>query len=280
MCDEMAPKLPIIISVPHGGEIIAPEMFDRTLLSRKDIFSDGDPLTREIYDFKHDVEFYFESTIARATVDLNRSPDDLPPINQDGVIKSHTVTGKVVYHNNRIPNEKTLRLLLKKYYKPYHEGLEKKSRKPYLFCGIDCHTMLNKAPVTSPTPGKQRPFICLSNNGDQQGNRVRGRRLTCSPEMIRSLARFLKRHFPNERNNISLNDPFLGGHIVRRHSKKLPWIQLELNRRSYLSSEWFDPNNLEVCHKRISHLQSRLLAAISNFVHYNHQPQDIREKVA
>lgn len=112
----MNTKLPIIISVPHGGEIIAPEMSDRTLLSRRDIFSDGDPLTREFYNLKNEVAYYVESTIARATIDLNRSPDDLPPVNQDGVIKSHTVTGKGIYRQNRIPSKDTLRLLLKKYY--------------------------------------------------------------------------------------------------------------------------------------------------------------------
>ena len=117
----MAAKLPIIVSVPHGGGTIAPEMSDLTLLSHRDIFRDGDPLAREIYDFRNEVAFYFESTIARATVDLNRSPGDLPPINQDGVIKSHTVAGKNIYRKNRIPNKDTLHLLLKKYYTPYHE---------------------------------------------------------------------------------------------------------------------------------------------------------------
>lgn len=276
----MAVKLPIIVSVPHGGEIIAPEMSDQTLLSLRDIFSDGDPLTREIYDFRNEVAFYFESAIARATVDLNRSPVDLPPANQDGVIKSHTVTGKGIYSKNRIPSRATLRLLLEKYYTPYHDGLKKKSQKPYLFCGIDCHTMLDRAPAISPSPGRKRPFICLSNRGNLQGNRVRGRQLTCPPEMIRSLAGYLKEQFPDEANDITLNDPFLGGYIVRRHSRNLPWIQIELNRRAYLSPQWYDPGNLEVCNRRIAHLRRRLLTAIRYFVHYNHRPQIIGEKVA
>ena len=275
----MVAKLPIIVSVPHGGEIIAPEMSNHTLLSRRDIFSDGDPLTRDIYDFKDEVAFYFESDIARASIDLNRSPDDLPPVNQDGVIKSHTVTGKGIYRKKHIPSKETLRLLLKKYYKPYHDGLGEMSRKPNLFCGIDCHTMLDRAPNTSSRPGQQRPFICLSNRGDHRGNRVRGRRLTCPSEMVRSLARFLREQFPEEADHITLNNPFLGGYIVRRHSKSLPWIQIELNRRSYLSPEWYDPENLEVCHKRIAHLRRSFLKAISSFVHCNYHPQGISEKV-
>ena len=273
-------KLPLIISVPHGGGIIAPELSDKTLLSRRDIFSDGDPLTREIYDFKDEVAYYFETNIARAAIDLNRSPHDLPPVNKDGVIKSHTVTGKGVYRKDKLPCKDALRLLLKKYYNPYHENLRKKSRQSYLFCGIDCHTMLDRAPVISAQPGKERPFICLSNRGDTKGEKVSGRRLTCPPEMLRSLADSLREAFPEEADNITLNDPFLGGYIVRSHSKDLPWIQIELNRRSYLSPEWYNPENLEVCHKRIGHLRSRLFKALKHFVLENHSLQDFEVQVA
>lgn len=276
----MTGTLPIIVSVPHGGETIAPEMSDRALLSRRDIFSDGDPLTREIYDFRAAAAHYFETSIARAVIDLNRAPHDLPPANLDGVVKSHTVTGKAIYRKNSIPCMNARHLLLKKYHTPYHEGLGKKSRKSGLFCGIDCHTMLDHAPITSPEPGRKRPFICLSNRGDRRGNRVRGRRLTCPPEMIRALAASLIRHFPEEADNIILNEPFKGGYIVQRHSRHLPWIQLELNRRSYLSPEYYDPENLRVCRARIAQLRSGLLAAIKDFVRCSHRPHRIEEKVA
>jgi len=204
----------------------------------------------------------------------------LPPINRDGVIKTHTVTGKGIYRKNGVPSRDTRRLLLKKYYTPYHEGLRKKSKKSNLFCGLDCHTMLDKAPIIDTNPGRKRPFICISNRGDQRGDRVRGQRLTCPPEMIRSLARFLTEAFPEEADSITLNDPFTGGYIIRRHSYNLPWIQIELNRRSYLSPEWYDPDHLDVCHKRIADLRNRLLAAVRHFVQYNHRPENLVIKVA
>lgn len=276
----MIAKLPIIVSVPHGGEIIAPELSDHTLLSRNDIFSDGDPLTREIYDFRHEVAYYFETSIARATVDLNRSPDDLPPMNPDGVVKSHTAQGKAIYQKNRIPNKDTLRLLLKKYYRPYHEGLERLGKAPFLIAGIDCHTMLEKAPITTHLYGKRRPFICLSNRGDHDGNKVKGRRLTCPSEMIRSLRSFLREEFPEQADDITLNDPFLGGYIVRHHSRNLPWIQIELNRKSYLSPQWYDPEHLEVCHNRIAHLRKKLFNGIRNFVQFTRQSANIDTEAA
>jgi len=276
----MADKLPVIISVPHGGDIIAPEISDHTLLSQRDIFNDGDPLTREIYGFENVVAHYFETNIARAVIDLNRAPHDIPPGNRDGVVKSHTVTGKVIYRNNRVLSRDTRHLLLKKYHSPYHHGLGEKSKKTGLFCGIDCHTMLDHAPSISAERGRKRPFICLSNRGDHRGNRVKGRRLTCPPEMIRSLANFLIQRFPEEAENIVLNDPFKGGYIVQHHSRHLPWIQIELNRRSYLSPEHHDPANLSVCPTRIAQLRSSMLGAIKDFIRYNYQPLNSTESVS
>ncbi len=83
------------------------------------------------------------------------------------------------------------------------------SRDQNLFCGLDCQTMLDRAPIIDKLPGGKRPFICLSNREDRNGNRVKGRRLTCSPEMIRSLAAAaLREQLPEETDNITLNDPF------------------------------------------------------------------------
>lgn len=274
----MNTRLPLIISVPHGGNIIAPETRDRTLLSREDIFSDGDPLTRELYDFRDLVACYYETTIARATIDLNRPPDAIPPGEIDGVVKSHTVTGKHVYRNNHLPGGKALRRLLQRYYQPYHDQLGRKSRRDDLLCGLDCHTMLDRAPAISDRPGQQRPFICLSNQGDHRGNQVPGRRLTCPPEMIRSLAASLARQFPEEASAIQLNDPFLGGYIIKRHSRHLPWIQIELNRRSYLSEKWFDPEALQVCRRRLAELRRRLFKAIQDFVRDCDLPDDSTEQ--
>lgn len=262
-------RLPIIVSVPHGGEIIAPELADQTLLTKEDIFSDGDPLTRQLYGFRDEVAYYYESPIARAAVDLNRPPDSVPPENCDGVVKSYTVQGKPVYRKNRVPRNDTLRLLLNKYYEPFHRKLWQRSRRSDLFCGLDCHTMLDHAPVISDQPGEKRPFICLSNQGDTQGRKVHGRRLTCPPEMVRSLAQCLKEVFPEE-EKIVLNDPFLGGYIVRKHSRHLPWIQIELNRRAYLGKSWFDRQNLAVCNRRIEFLRLRFLEAIREFVDRNY----------
>ena len=43
------------------------------------------------------------------------------------------------------------------------------------------------------------------------------------------------------RNEISINDPFHGGHITKTYGNKpVPWIQVEMNRDLYLTEPWFD----------------------------------------
>ena len=118
-------KLPILLSIPHGGTEIPSEVKDRVILSPADLFDDGDAFTREIYDLEDRVAGVVSANIARAFIDLNRAPDDLPPGNPDGVIKSHTCYGKVIYKAGLEPDQTLIKTLLDKYYHPYHQRIQK-----------------------------------------------------------------------------------------------------------------------------------------------------------
>jgi len=37
--------------------------------------------------------------------------------------------------------------------------------------------------------------------------------------------------------NVSVNEPFEGGHIIRAHCREIPWMQLELSRARFLPIE-------------------------------------------
>lgn len=255
-------NLPLLISVPHGGYTIPFELFGRTNLNSFDIFPDSDPCSQRIYSLQEEVLYYHQSDIARAIVDLNRSPTDLPPGNPDGVIKSHTVMNKKVYKDGQQPGSPLRKQILERYYHPYHAKIQKNSLDPELLCAIDCHTMLEFAPGTPPRPENKRPFICLSNNGGENGE---GKKLTCSPDLINILAECLRTEFPEEAESIVLNSPFKGGHICRHHSGELPWIQVELNRKAYLSPEWFDEKTLQVDENRLVFLRNKFLSAFIEF---------------
>ncbi|MEJ2111094.1 MAG: N-formylglutamate amidohydrolase [Acidobacteriota bacterium] len=95
-------KLPILLSIPHGGRGVPDELQNRLVIGEKEIFEDIDGHTREIYDLKSKVRHVIKAGIARTFIDPGRAPSDLPPLNPDGVIKSHTCFGKTIFIEGQI----------------------------------------------------------------------------------------------------------------------------------------------------------------------------------
>ena len=222
-------KLPILISVPHAGLEIPEEVRDKCILKPQDLIEDSDIGALEIYNFDSDVAAFMTTNIARAIVDLNRATDDF---GADGVVKTYTCWGIPIYQKTLLKDQ--TKSLLDRHYWPYHTKLTALS-KNVLF-GLDCHTMSAIAPPVSPDPGQNRPKVCLSNANT-----------TCPQPWLDLLAGYLAEELEVE---VSKNDPFKGGHIIRTHSKEIPWIQLELSRAPFLS---------------LDAIRSRILEALRRF---------------
>ncbi|UCE05879.1 MAG: N-formylglutamate amidohydrolase [bacterium] len=263
---EIDQKLPVLISVPHGGDQIPPELDGKVALTQNEIFEDGDALTREIYNFKHEVIAYLDTPIARAFVDLNRGTHKRPPQYPDGVVKTETVNKIPVYKPGQYPNESLIETLLKNYYFPYHDVLDALQTNKNIMLALDCHSMLAKSPPISPNPDQERPLICLSNRGDKKGYPMKqGASVTCPPEFIQLLAKCFQKIFTKD-GKIKINEPFSGGYIIQSHSKgNIPWIQVEINRKLYLSPPYFNPETLTVSEQRIFELRNKILTVIKMF---------------
>jgi N-formylglutamate deformylase len=264
----MGTRYPLLISIPHGGDSIPSEVADIVSITWRDIFYDGDALTREIFNFRKNVDTVIETPIARAIVDLNRAYDDRPPENPDGVVKTVTTDGKPVYRKGMFPDDALIDELLRRYYVPYHERLSDLLSDRSIILALDCHSMLERSPSASICPGEPRPLICLSNRGDEHGMPVSGSgTVTCPPEWIRVLAESLRQAFAGE-GEVAINDPFGGGYISRYHykRKKIPWIQMEINRKLYLNETYFDPERLRVDQRIIEELRRRISDAILRFL--------------
>jgi formiminoglutamase len=219
-------KLPVLLSIPHGGEEIPPQLRDRIILSSNDILEDIDAFTRDIYDLGGIVFHVISSKIARTFVDLNRAPDDLPPRNPDGVIKSVTCYDKVIYSDGLWPDHNLRKNLLDQYYYPYHRNVQKimTDHQSTIQLALDCHSMASVAPAISPDKGEERPLVCLGN--------VHGK--SCPENVIRKMASCFQRTLSLKDHEISINKPFAGGYITRTYGElSVPWIQVELNRSLY-----------------------------------------------
>ena len=239
---------PVLLSIPHGGIEIPPELANRIILSPYDLFNDGDAFTKDIYDLRPHVSEVISTEIARAFIDLNRASDDLPPGNSDGVVKSHTSYGKVIYRNGLEPDEALIKKLIERYYLPYHQKIQDllNGKIFQIELALDCHSMAAVGPSISPDRGEKRPMICLGNAHGQ----------SCPKNTIEKMAECFTRAFSLKDNEISINRPFAGGYITRTYGgNPIPWIQVELNRELYLREPFFELSTLSLNIDRIYKLQ-------------------------
>ena len=250
-------KLPVLLSIPHGGVKKPKELEGHLCITDKDQFDDSDPFVVEIFNLGNKVERVISSEIARAYVDLNRSLQDFPPNNPDGLIKSSTCYQKPIYLKGKEPDDSLKEKLIQLYYLPYHRLIQKSMKELDLQLCLDCHSMASTAPSISPDgKNKKRPLFCLSN---QNGK-------TSSAEMIELLANCISESFQIDRNGILLNDPFLGGYITKTYGNNpIPWIQIEMNRDLYLLEPWFDKNSLTLQESFSKNLNSQFEKSLNLF---------------
>ena len=250
-------KLPILISIPHGGTKIPEEVNDRVCITKKDLFEDGDAFTREIYGIKDNVLALIETDIARAFVDLNRETSDRPPKNPDGIVKSQTCHNQPIYFPDLILDDSITEALIQKYYSPYHKKIsELLNSNNGIQLALDCHTMEAIGPSIAPDQGKARPLFCLGNNYGK----------SCPNEWVQKLAECFQEIFQLKEGEVKINEPFAGGYITRKYGNNpIPWVQIEMNRKLYLSDPWFDKKKFMVASDRLEHLQSKFVNALKNF---------------
>jgi len=226
-------RLPVVVSVPHGGVDAPAWLGDACLLGPDEFASDGDTWAREIYDVADRVQALVETTVPRAVVDMNRPRDDMRP---DGVVKTVTVDGRPVWRGGGLPAEPIVDRLLAECWDPYHERLARACRDPGAVLGVDCHTMLAVGPAGGPLDGLERPPACVSNLGGPAGEPAGGP-VSAPAEVVVALREALEEALGTEtgRRRVAINHPFGGGWITRSHGgDPLPWVQIEISRALYL----------------------------------------------
>ena len=267
-------RAPMLVSIPHGGWRVPEELADIWALSEEDAFHDGDPLTARIYDFSDRVSVQQVAEYYRAVVDLNRAPDDIAPANPDGVIKSHTCFNVEVYRPGCLPDEDLKKVLLDRYYFPYHRALSDAVDREDVRMGVDCHSMAAVAPPIEADAGTARPLICLGNLGDAAGRVCEPfNRITCPQEMILFVAEEFSRAFEHEDVEIeapavaTANVPFSGGYITRTvRGAETPFFQIEMSRALYLTKRFFDEEHLKVDEGRLADLNAKVWRVLQRTV--------------
>lgn len=254
-------RYPFLISIPHGGTVVPPELRGLINLTRKEIVFNSDPHTRCIYGFDDRVEALVDFDVSRVFVDTNRAPYDYPPRAQDGVVKVITQDGTPVFKRGQTPGRELIGTLLQNYYHPFHKRLAGALDTRAIEIAFDCHSMLPRSPPVRMDAGRPRPLFCLSNRGDRNGRPKRpGGLVTCPPEWLQALARSFQAEFDGE-GRVAMNDPFRGGFISVAHyrQRRVPWVQVEINRGFYETEE------READEAHLAELRGRIFSAIAGF---------------
>jgi N-formylglutamate deformylase len=206
----------------------------RLALSEKDLRYYGDPATKGIFDFRRSVAAFIDTPVSRMIVDLNRPPLPLPGKDPDGIIKIRTIDGLDVYRAGQFPDMALVHRLMMEHYFPYHQRIDELIDCNPVRIAFDCHSMLPFGSCGQNDAGKDRPAICLGNNGDRSGRAKKGSIATCPQETIQALAASFRETFSLTKE-VAVNNPFSGGFITNAHywRKGVPWVQVEVNRSLY-----------------------------------------------
>lgn len=258
-------QYPFLITVPHGGLEVPPEVRDLLVLSDEELRFFSDPAAGRLYDYHDRVAGFAEASTSRMIVDLNRPPYHLAPRYPDGVTKSKTLFGGPVYREGSVPDITLVHQLLVRHFFPFQEKIDRLLDAHGIRAAFDCHTMLGYGPPLKDDAGKDRPLICLGNNGDRNGDPRPGTLSTCPASWIQLLARIFREEFPE--GKVTLNTPYAGGFIAIAHywHRGIPWIQIELNRSLYESGERGVPLPGAIDMRRVDELKERIWPVLTRF---------------
>ncbi len=259
-------RYPFLISVPHGGIEIPALVSNRIALTPAQIRYYCDPVTRVLYDYRNRVAASIDTGVSRMVVDLNRPPYHLAPRFPDGAIKSLTVGGEPVYRDGMFPGVDLVLRLMREHYFPYHEAVDRMIDAHGVECAFDCHSMLPEGPPRQKDAGRKRPLVCLGNNGDTSGKPRDSLPATCPAEWIRELAGLFAEEFPGD-GAVAINTPFAGGFIPVAHfwHREVPWIQIEINRSLYESSDPHSNSSTGIDMEQVAHLSEKIWSVLSGF---------------
>ncbi|MBN1501187.1 MAG: N-formylglutamate amidohydrolase [Spirochaetes bacterium] len=255
-------KYPILIIVPHGGIKIPSELEDIAAVEEFELLVSSDTFANEIFSFEKECSAVISTHISKLFMDVNRSPDDLPPKTDFGLIKKETPYGRNVFREDFFPDEIAASNMIKRYYRPFHDAIKKIMSTSEIDLIIECHTSLASGPRYSSDADLPRPLVSVTGSYDKNGTVVE----TAPPVYGKLLLENLRERF--EREQSAAENPFQAGvksnrgFLVSEYFQRIPWLRLDVSRSLFFNDRFFNADYMRVDQIRISEIRKKIWDSI------------------
>ena len=218
---------PLLVSMPHSGLCLLPEMQQR-LTDKAKRLPDTDWYIPALYDFLSDLDVsIISANYSRYVVDLNRPIDDKPLYSSKttGLFPDILFTGSPVFLPGQQHTAALKEQIKTAIWQPYHHNIacelaRLKAKFGYAIL-FDAHSIAAQVPMLF--AGKLPDFNFGNNNG-----------VACAPALLTGLDKIIA---ASDYRQIS-NGRFKGGYITRyfgQPQQDIHAIQLELSQDTYLT---------------------------------------------
>lgn len=220
-------RLPLLISVPHLGTDVPPEVADG-LADVAALRQDTDWHLDRLYDFATQMgASVLQARVSRYVIDLNRPPDGqslYPGQTSTGLCPTETFRGQPLYRPGWAPNAAEQARRLQSFWQPYHDQLRRELDRLRARHGAvllwDAHSIAGHLPRLFEG---QLPDL---NFGTADGR-------SCTPQIIDAVVAAARGSAYSQ----VLNGRFKGGHITRHYGAPqhgVHAIQLEMCQHLYM----------------------------------------------
>src|SRR5688572_9444561 len=226
---------PLLISLPHDGSAIPPELAERMTDDARRA-PDTDWHVARLYALAREIgASMLVPRYSRYVIDLNRPPDDTslyPGQNTTGLCPTVQFTGAPVYFEGQVPSADEVAARVETYWRPYHAALQDELARLHAAHGRvllwEGHS-IRGSDLEFLFPGRL-PDLNLGTSGGA----------TCSPERQARVEDALAKQ---SRYDFVVNGRFKGGYITRHYAnptRGIDAIQLEISQRIYMDEDTFE----------------------------------------
>jgi len=231
---------PIVVSCPHSGTEIPPDILRQMNGAVASQLGDTDWFVHDLYSFAPRLGItLIHATYSRYVVDLNRDPSGrklYSDARSETTLVPHRTFGGESLYVGQGPDVLEVERRVKTYYDPYHDALrallhDLRNTHGHVLLW-DAHSIKRHVPSI-----RSEPFSDMI-LGDQMGK-------TASPLLTQAALAHLRQPISKdgaegESYDVQHNHPFMGGYITRHFGQSAPGIhalQLEMSQDIYMHQD-------------------------------------------